>query len=190
MPEFLDDIEQSLIVLRKGGTILYPTDTVWGIGCDATNPMAVKRIFDLKIRPDSRSFIILLADEGDLVHYIHGPGEGPGPLSQKFSSPTTVIYSGAKGLASNLIQSDGTVGIRIVQEPFCQALIKAFGKPVVSTSANISGSLTPGNYKEIHSSILDGVDYIVKFRQEDRTLAHPSRVIRYNPDGSVTIIRP
>jgi L-threonylcarbamoyladenylate synthase len=190
MTDFFDDLAPCLEVLQMGGVILYPTDTVWGIGCDATNTYAVKKIFDLKKRPDARSMIILIAEAAELSQYAEAVVPRVLSFLKGSAGPTTVIYPGGKGLADNLYHSDGSIGIRIVNEPFCQALINAFHKPIVSTSANITGEPTPENFVQISKSVLNGVDYIVQFRQEDKTLAKPSTIVRLEQDGSVVIIRP
>ena len=165
--EFENDIIHCLETLRKGGIILYPTDTIWGIGCDATNAEAVEKIFELKQRPAAKSMIVLLADPRDINRYTSRPEPYISEYLEKASRPTTVIYEGALGLAENLIGEDGTIAIRIVQEDFCRHLIKRFRKPLVSTSANISGEEPPENFAGISDEIKKGVDYIVKYRQQD-----------------------
>jgi L-threonylcarbamoyladenylate synthase len=187
--EFDNDIIQSLKTLRQGGLILYPTDTIWGIGCDATNPEAVQKIFHLKQRSESKSMIVLLADQKDINRYTSHPEHFITEYLKKTTKPTTIIYEGALGLAENLISEDGSIAIRIVREDFCRHLIKRFRKPIVSTSANISGHDTPQNFEEISERIKKGVDYIVKYRQNDNQMAKASSMIRFSKSGIPTIIR-
>jgi L-threonylcarbamoyladenylate synthase len=187
---FDNDINACLEVLKNGGLILYPTDTIWGIGCDATNETAVAKIFELKKRPDEKSLIILLADERSINKYVTQPDPAVFDYLEQTIKPTTVIYEGAIGLADNLIHEDGTVAIRIVQDDFCKHLIKRLQKPLVSTSANISGEASPKIFSEISAQIKSGVDYIVQHRRDDITIAAPSSIIKWNIDGSLTVIRP
>lgn len=186
---FSDDIEKCLEVLSAGGVILYPTDTVWGIGCDAGNEAAVAKIYALKNRNEAKSMIILLADEKDIPLYTEQQNLTVFDYIKGIEKPTTVIYEQAKNLAPNLLASDGSVGIRIVRDPFCKALITAFGKPVVSTSSNVSGYPSPLVFNDIDIKIKDGVDYIVRHRQDDMQPASPSTVIRLNNNGSITVLR-
>ncbi|KAG4080416.1 hypothetical protein HA402_013874 [Bradysia odoriphaga] len=176
-------------VLRNGGLILYPTDTIWGIGCDATDETAVQKVYALKNRSESKSLVILLAEVKDLLHYVANPRPDMAELIAGFTRPTTVIYEGALGLAPNVINEDGSIAIRIVKDPFCRHLIKRLRKPLVSTSANISGAPSPASFSEVATHIRDGVDYVVKYRQEDTTPSAASRIIRINKDGSIAIIR-
>jgi L-threonylcarbamoyladenylate synthase len=187
--EFENDIVQCLEKLRNGGTILYPTDTIWGIGCDATNEEAVKKIYKIKQRPESKSMIVLLADPRDINRYISMPQPYIFEFLQKLVQPTTIIYEGAVGLAENLIAADGSIGIRVVKDDFCRHLIKRFGKPLVSTSANISGKEAPANFKTISDQVLKAVDYVVKYRQWDERPASPSAVVRFNRNGEVQFLR-
>lgn len=186
--DFTKDIEQCLQVLRAGGIILYPTDTIWGLGCDATNAAAVEKIYALKQRPEAKSMIVLLADERELLQYVSAPDLGIFDYLNSVTKPTTVVYKGGIGLADNVIADDGSIAIRIVKDPFCKHLIKRFRKPVVSTSANISGQEAPRTFKEISGVIKEGVDYIVQYRQDDETPATPSAVIKWE-NGQVTILR-
>jgi L-threonylcarbamoyladenylate synthase len=187
--DFQEDIEQCLAVLARGGLIVYPTDTIWGIGCDATNSDAVARIYALKRRQESKSMIVLVADEKDVIRYTAAPDLQLFDYLKTVTKPTTVIYPGAIGLAPDLLAADGSVGIRIVGEDFCRHLIRRFKKPLVSTSANISGEPAPGNYAEVSNDITDGVDYVVKYRREDKEKAQPSSVIRWGRDGKAQVIR-
>jgi L-threonylcarbamoyladenylate synthase len=187
---FDSDIDEAVKVLRSGGLILYPTDTVWGIGCDATNAEAVAEIYTLKKREDGKSMIVLLADEKDIIKYVSQPDPKIFDYIKGIHKPTTFIYEGGVGLAENMIQADGTIAIRISGDPFCKQLIRRFGKPVVSTSANISGYPAPAFYEDIDMEIKNGVDYIVQHRQDDQTATSPSAIVKLNADGSISIIRP
>ena len=190
MMPFEDDIIKCLTVLHKDGLILYPTDTVWGIGCDATNAAAVAKIYALKKRSDEKSMIVLLANEKKIAEYVTQPNPKIFDYIKGVHKPTTFIYEGAIGLAKNMIQPDGTIAIRITNDAFCKQLIKRFGKPIVSTSANVSGYPPPAIFMDIDFEIKNGVDYIVQHRQDDATPAAPSAVVKWNADGSLTIIRP
>jgi L-threonylcarbamoyladenylate synthase len=187
---FQADLESSLRVLQAGGLILYPTDTIWGIGCDATQPAAVKKVFALKQRAETRSMIVLMTDERDVLKYTSGPDLRIFDFLHTVQKPTTVIYDGPVGLADNLTGTDGTIAIRLVDEIFCRHLIRRFRKPIVSTSANISGQPAPAFFPEIDPVIKEGVDYIVNYRQNDLVPKEPSSVIRWNKDATVTVIRP
>lgn len=189
MVDFENDIEQCLKVLKSGGIILYPTDTVWGIGCDATDALAVQKIYALKKRANEKAMIVLVADEREILQYVASPDLQVFDYLQQSERPTTVIYDGAIGLADNIVGSDGTIAIRICNEQFCRHLIKRFRKPVVSTSANVSGQHVARNFGDITHEIKNEVDYIVNYRQDDKSIAEPSAVIKWNK-GSVTIIRP
>jgi L-threonylcarbamoyladenylate synthase len=188
--EFENDIVHCLGILSRGGIILYPTDTVWGIGCDATNPDAVRKIYALKKRPAAKSMIVLLADPKDINRYTGRPEPYIAAYLEKTTVPTTVIYEGALGLAENLTAEDGTIAIRIVREDFCRHLIKRFRKPLVSTSANISGKEPPPHFGGISEEIKQGVDYVVKYRQEDSKPARASVLLRFNSKGEPIILRP
>jgi L-threonylcarbamoyladenylate synthase len=186
---FENDIAKCLAVLQEGGLILYPTDTVWGIGCDATNAVAVEKIYQLKNRPENKSMIVLVAEEKDILQYVAAPDLSLFDYLQTVNKPTTVVYEGAIGLADNLIGTDGSIAIRICQDEFCRHLLKRFRKPVVSTSANISGQPTPCIFAEISEAIKEKVDYIVQYRQTDTTIAAPSAVIKW-VNGTVNVLRP
>lgn len=189
MNNFENDILSCLAVLNYGGLILYPTDTVWGIGCDATNPVAVEKIYKLKQRPDEKAMIVLLSDEREVLKYVASPDLQVFDYLETTKKPTTVIYENAIGFADNLINKDGSIAIRICKEDFCRHLIKRFKKPIVSTSANVSGQQVAKFYKEINNTIRNGVDYIVEYRQQDETIAQPSSVIKWN-NGKVQVLRP
>jgi L-threonylcarbamoyladenylate synthase len=189
MVDFEKDIEPCLQVLRSGGLILYPTDTIWGIGCDATNAAAVKKLYQLKNRPGEKAMIVLVADETDILKHVAAPDLQVFDYLEKTKKPTTVIYDGAIGLAENLMGKDGTIAIRICKDTFCRQLIKRFRKPLVSTSANISGEPVAGIFKDIQGEIKRGVDYIVKYRQQDEMPVLPSAIIKWNKNGTVQILR-
>jgi len=186
---FETDIEQCLKTLSDGGLILYPTDTVWGIGCDATNEKGVEKIYSLKKRPDEKAMIVLVAEEKDVLQYTAAPDLAVFDYLQKANRPTTVIYEGAIGLAANLVAADGSIAIRICKEPFCKQLIKRFRKPIVSTSANISGSAVAGSFIDISTEIKKEMDYIVQYRQDDTIAAFPSSLIRWY-HGQIEVLRP
>ena len=189
MPElFENDTQQCLEVLRRGGVILYPTDTIWGLGCDATNPEAIKRIYQIKQRDDSKSLIVLLANEKEVLQYVAAPDLAVFDFLETQERPTTVIYENAIGLPDNLVAADGSIAIRLTSDPFCRHLIKRFRKPIVSTSANISGALSPQSFADISAEIKAQVDYIVTWRQDDTTIALPSQIVRWR-DGMVEFIR-
>ena len=185
---FEKDIEKCLEVLRSDGLILYPTDTIWGIGCDATNEKAVEKVYQLKKRSDEKAMIVLVADERDVMQHVAAPDLALFDYLATTVKPTTVIYDGALGFADNLVAIDGSIAIRICHDEFCRHLLRRFRKPIVSTSANISGMPSPKNFKEIAEEIRNGVDYIVQYKQEDKTPAQPSSLIRWN-NGKVTILR-
>ena len=184
-----EEINKALEVLKAGGIILYPTDTVWGLGCDATNSEAVAKVYALKKRADSKSLIILLDTENKLQSYVSEVPDVAYDLIEYSENPLTIIYSGAKNLAKNLINEDGSIGIRIPKHDFCQQLIQRFRKPIVSTSSNISDENTPANFSEISQYILDGVDYVVNLEQESREKKQPSTIMKLEPDGKFAFIR-
>ena len=184
-----DEIQKALLVLQAGGTILYPTDTIWGIGCDATRPEAVKKVYRIKQREDSKSMLVLLDTPNRLTSYVSEIPDVAWELMDVADKPLTIIYSGAKNLAENLVAADNSIGIRIAADSFCQKLIGRLRKPLVSTSANISGNPTPKFFDEIDEKIKNAVDYIVDWQQEDRTPASPSGIIKLGPGGEVEIIR-
>lgn len=183
------EINNALEVLKKGGLILYPTDTVWGIGCDASNEEAVKKIYALKGRLESSSLIILVDKEAKLNNYLSDVPALAYDLMDYAEKPLSIIYSHAKNLAKNVINQDGSVGIRIVKDEFCKKLIEKFGKPIVSTSANSSGEATPANFSEIKKTVIDGVDYVVNHRQDEKIKQAPSSIIKLELNGEIKIIR-
>lgn len=183
------DIQEAVATLNKGGVILYPTDTVWGIGCDATNPAAVRRVFGIKRRDDSKALITLVADIADTARFSTVSLPEAEAIVNETERPTTVIYPGARGLAPELIADDGSVGMRVTGEKVSASLCRAFGKPLVSTSANISGEPAPAIFPEITREILEAVDYVMESRRDDTSRSLPSRIIKINDDGSTTVIR-
>ena len=185
----VEDILKALEILKKGGVILYPTDTVWGIGCDATNREAVDRIYRIKERGDSKSMLVLMENPALLERYVKDVPDIAWDLIEISTTPLTVIYPNAKNLAPNLISGDGSIGIRFTKEEFTSKLLQKFRKPLVSTSANISSEKTPANFNEISDTIKDRVDYIVQYRQDDKTEMRPSEIIKLWPDGRIDIIR-
>jgi L-threonylcarbamoyladenylate synthase len=186
---FETQVEGALEMLRRGNIILYPTDTIWGIGCDATNQEAVRRIYQIKNREDSKSMIILVAEERDVLQYVAAPDIAVFDFIEEQTRPTTIIFEQAIGLPDNLIAEDGSVAIRIVRDEFCRHLIKRLRKPIVSTSANISGQPSPQNFPDISTDIKNSVDHIVQWKQDDTTIAQPSQIIKWNNDGTRITIR-
>ena len=203
-----DDLQEALRVLRDGGIIVYPTDTVWGIGCDATNAEAVAKIYALKQREDSKSMLVLLDNAAKLDYYVEVMPTAQMLLEATYNDgmsatkslndaatlpndvkPMTIIYPNARHLAPNLIAEDGSIGIRITNEPFSQALCAQLKRPIVSTSANISGHPTARFFHEIEEAVLNGADYVCRFRRDDETPHEPSTIIKVNADGSFIIIR-
>lgn len=182
------EIENALHVLKKGGLILYPTDTVWGIGCDATNAEAIDRIFKLKKRSDKKSMICLVSDFKMLNTYVEQVPEVAYDILKYAAKPTTIIYDDPIRVAENLIAEDNSLAIRVTKDVFCKKLIQKLRKPLVSTSANLSKSNTPKSYAEIDSIILNGVDYIVNLHHEKKS-GKPSAIIKLGNDGSVRVIR-
>jgi len=183
------EVEQALKVLRSGGVILYPTDTIWGIGCDATNKAAVKRIYDIKKRQDSKSMIVLVADERDVLQYVAAPDLAVFDFIEEQTRPTTIIFEHAVGLPDNLIAEDGSLAIRIAKDDFCRHLIKRLRQPIVSTSANISGQPSPQNFSEVSDAIKSAVDLVIRWRQNDTTISQPSQIIKWKNDGTKTVVR-
>lgn len=184
-----EDISRALTILREGGIILYPTDTIWGIGCDATNEEAVAKVYSIKQREDSKSMLVLLHNENMLPSYVNEVPEVAWELIEAAIEPLTIIYPGAKNLARNLVGTDQTIGIRITKDEFCNQLISKFRKPIVSTSANISGAQSPGNFEEIDKAIISQMDYVVEWRQDDLTKSRPSSIIKLGAGGKIEIIR-
>ena len=188
MNDFNDDIDKCLAVLDKGGLILYPTDTIWGLGCDATNAEAVSKLIELKGKPLQKGLIVLLASEKDVLQYTANPDLAVFDYLATTSKPTTVIYEHGLGLADEVLNEDGSIAIRLVKEDFCRHLLKRFKKPVVSTSANLHGQPSPQSFFDISSKLKNGVDYVVKFRQSEELQHSSSSIIRWK-NGKCLIIR-
>ncbi len=188
MLNFENDIKKCVEVLNNKGVILYPTDTVWGLGCDATNEEAVSKIYHIKKRSDSKALIVLAATERDVMQYTAAVDLSLFEFLNEAEKPTTVIYDNGIGFADNLLAEDGSIAIRIANDEFCRALIKRFGKPIVSTSANISGASTPANFLQISDEIKSSVDYVVNHKQNDETPATPSSIIKWD-NGEAIFIR-
>jgi L-threonylcarbamoyladenylate synthase len=183
------EIKNTLSCLKEGKIILYPTDTIWGIGCDATDYNAVNRIYNLKQRIETKSMIILLDDAAHLPKFVTLVPDITMDLVNSIETPLTVIYSDAKGLAKNVIASDGSIAIRVTRDPFCKELIRQLGKPIVSTSANVSGTIDPITFSQIPMVIKNGVDYVVDHHRDRIVKAKASRIIKLEPSGEFTVIR-
>ncbi|HKK41192.1 MAG TPA: L-threonylcarbamoyladenylate synthase [Bacteroidales bacterium] len=183
------DIKAALTVLKEGGIILYPTDTIWGLGCDATNQSAVEKIFRIKSRETTKSLLILVNGEDMLERYVKNIPEVARELVNVSESPLTLIYPEGRNLAPGVCSSDGTVGIRICHEEFCNELISRFRKPIVSTSANFSGRPSPALYDEINSDLAAMAGYVVRYRRDDRQAHRSSPVIKVDNSGIIRIIR-
>ncbi len=183
------DIQAAIDVMKRGGTILYPTDTVWGIGCDATNPEAVRKVFEIKQREDSKALICLVDSPGRLQRYVRNVPDVAWDIIDLATKPTTIILNGAAGLAPNLLAEDGSVGLRVTAEVFSYSLCYRFQKAIVSTSANISGQPAPQTFADISDQIKNAVDYVCLSRQRDTSRHEPSSIIKLTPSGEVTIIR-
>jgi L-threonylcarbamoyladenylate synthase len=189
MKTYNNDIINSLIFLNKGGIILYPTDTIWGIGCDATNAIAIKKIYEIKNREEKKSMIILLANESELKKYVLHPSTKIIDFLFNQTKPTTAIFKNAINLPKELVNPDGSIAIRIVKDDFCHELIERLKRPVVSTSANISGSNSPKKFSDISAEIKNGVDYIVQHRQDEIKTFEPSAIIKLNDANEIEKIR-
>lgn len=186
---FREDVLKAVRCLKNGGVILYPTDTVWGLGCDATNPIAVKKIFDIKQRADEKSMLVLVDSVESLRNIVEEIPQTALSLIEETENPLTIIYDNPRNVARNLIASDGSLGVRITKEPFSGMLCKSFNNPIVSTSANISGQETPRIFKEISPEIKRMVDYIVNYRQNDDTTSMPSNIVKISGNGELKILR-
>lgn len=186
---FEEDIKAAVATLKKGGVILYPTDTVWGIGCDATNPEAVKRIYELKHRADSKSMLVLVDGEGMLDRTVRDIPDVAWQLIEAAVEPLTIIYDHPEGVAQNLLADDGSLGIRITGERYSAELCRRLRRPIVSTSANISGEKAPAIYSEISDEICQGCDYVAEYRRDDNNPARPSNIIKVSEGGLFKVIR-
>lgn len=184
-----EEIKKALATLQNGGIILYPTDTIWGIGCDPTNAEAVDRIYKIKKRADAKSMLLLIDLPQRIPSYVDEIPDVAWDLIEYSTQPLTIIYSAAKNLAKNVLAEDGSIGIRVVQDEFCQKLIARLRKPIVSTSANISGEASPQNFDAISNEIKEAVDYVVNWRREETTNPPPSSIIKLGSKGEVKIIR-
>ncbi len=182
-------ITKAIEVLSKGGIILYPTDTIWGIGCDATNPEAVKKVYELKQRDDSKALVILIHEMGQLYTYVQAVPEIAWDVVEFAEDPLTVVYPQGKNLAPNLLATDGSVAIRWCKDDFCKKLMERFKKPLVATSANISGGDSPKNFAEIDKNIINGVDYVVDWRKDETNNPKPSRIISLGMNGEFKLLR-
>lgn len=187
--EIREEINKACEVLNKGGVILYPTDTIWGLGCDATNAEAVKRVYEIKHRSDSKAMLVLVDSAVKVDFYVKDVPEVAWDLIELTTKPLTIIYDGARNLAPNLLAEDGSVGIRVTHEEFSKQLCFRFRKAIVSTSANVSGEKAPANFSEISEEIKSQVDYIVDYRQDDLSRPKPSGIIKLGRQGEVKIIR-
>jgi L-threonylcarbamoyladenylate synthase len=184
-----DEVNKAFEVLKAGGLILYPTDTLWGIGCDATNVEAVEKIIELKGRSSGKSMIILLDTDSKLQSYVDEVPEIAYDLIDFAENPLTIVYSGAKNLATNALAEDGSIGIRIVKHEFCKHLLQRFRKPITSTSANLSGEPSPIGFYDINPQIINGVDYVVNWDQDVISAAKPSTIMKLEPGGKFSFIR-
>lgn len=189
MGDFREDIKRACEVMQKGGIILYPTDTIWGIGCDATNEEAVKRVYEIKKRADSKAMLVLVDSPVKVDFYVKEVPAVAWDLIDFTTKPLTIIYDGARNLAPNLLAEDGSVGIRVTAEEFSKQLCFRFRKAIVSTSANVSGQPSPGCFAEVSDEIKQAVDYIVQYRQEETARPKPSSIIKLGKGGEVKIIR-
>ena len=185
----MTDVDAAVAVLKRGGVILYPTDTVWGIGCDATNDEAVRRVYAIKQRDDSKAMLTLVSDLAMLERTVDGIPDVAYDLIEFSERPTTIVYDKGIGVSPLLLGPDGTLGVRVAGESFCNALVRRFGRPIVSTSANISGQPAARSYDEIAPEVADAVDYICTSRRDDPCLTPPSSVIRLTASGQFTILR-
>ncbi len=176
--------------IKNGRIILYPTDTIWGIGCDATDPRAVQKVYNIKQRSDRKSMLVLMDGPIMLSRYLNNVPEAALEIIDSAAKPTTIIYHGARNLAQNLLAEDGSIGIRITSDPFCRQLIERTGKPIVSTSANISGKPSPSLFSEIEPQLLKLIDYVVNWRQEETSPTNPSTILKLDEHGEITVIRP
>lgn len=187
--KMIEDIKKACQVMNEGGVILYPTDTVWGIGCDATNEEAVRRVYEIKKRADSKAMLVLVDTPVKVDFYVDDVPDVAWDLIELSEKPLTIIYSGARNLAPNLLAEDGSVGIRVTNEEFSRRLCQQFRKAIVSTSANISGQPGAANFSEISEEIKAAVDYIVTYRQDDMSRPKPSSIIKLGKGGVVKVIR-
>lgn len=184
------EVKKTGSILQSGGIIMYPTDTIWGIGCDASRQESVQNIYQIKQRTDFKSMLVLVDGISMLENYVESIPSQALEILEKASKPTTIIYPGARNLAANLLAPDGSIGIRITSDPFCRKLIEFTAHPIVSTSANISGEPSPANFHQIKTSIRAQVDYVVNWRQDETSPSTPSAIIKLEEDGTCTTLRP
>lgn len=189
MTTMVEDIKEACRVMAEGGVILYPTDTIWGLGCDATNPEAVRKVYDIKQRADSKAMLVLVDSPVKVDFYVDEVPEVAWDLIELADKPLTIIYSGARHLASNLLGDDGSVGIRVTNEMFSQQLCRRFRKAIVSTSANISGHPWPSNFGEISQEVIRLADYVVEYRRDDLSRPSPSGIVKLGKGGVISVIR-
>ncbi len=187
--DYKEEIKEACQVLNEGGIIIYPTDTIWGIGCDATNPEAVNKVYALKKRMDSKALLVLVDSSAKIDFYVDTPAEIAWDLIDLATKPLTIIYDRARNLASNLLAEDGSVAIRVTREPFSRTLCQRFRKAIVSTSANISGEPAPKCFADIPATLLKEADYVVRYRQDETTPAQPSSILRLSHKGEIQLIR-
>ncbi len=185
----IEEIKKTVEILRNGGVILYPTDTIWGLGCDATNEKAVQRIYEIKKRSDQKSLLVLMDNAARIQGYVNEIPDIAWDLIDLTDKPLTIIFPEAKNLASNLIAADKSIGIRITNEAFSKKLCASFNRPIVSTSANISGMPSPQTFREINEEIIAAVDYVVNYRQDDTTPTQPSSILKVGKGNTIEIIR-
>jgi L-threonylcarbamoyladenylate synthase len=184
-----DEINETIEILKEGGLILYPTDTIWGLGCDATNPEAVEKLYKLKQRVAEKSMSILVCNDAMINKYIPEIPEVSWDLIDAAEKPLTIIYPAAKSIAKNILATDGSIGVRLIKDEFCNNLIFKYRKPIVTTSANISGGETPTCFGDIHPDIVKGADHIVNMRQNETNNTKPSTLIKLKMNGEVTVLR-
>ena len=189
MSDIHTEVKNALAILKQGGIILYPTDTIWGIGCDATNAEAVEKIYKLKNRSESKSMILLVDNENRLDRYIERVPEQAWSLIEYAENPLTIVYEKAKNLPDNLIAEDGSIAFRVTRDEFCKMLSERLRKPIVSTSANFSGEAYPTTFDEINESILNGVDYVVDWKRQEKNRNKPSSIIRLRNNGQFEFLR-
>ncbi len=183
------EVEKVVEVIKEGGIVLYPTDTIWGIGCDATNPTAVEQIYNLKKRPKEKSFILLVDSVDMLKNYVEQIHPRIETLLDYHQRPLTIIYDQPKNLPQEVIHNSGTIGIRLTHDPFCKQIIQQLGRPIVSTSANLSGQTFSGHFGGVSSEIIIGVDYVVRHRQKEKQVAPPSVIMRMSDEEELILIR-
>lgn len=187
--DYEQDIKAGIDIMKLDGVILYPTDTIWGLGCDATNEKAIDKVFKIKHRDPEKSLVVLMADVKQLSQYLANPLPDLESLLKQFTTPTTIVYEGAINLPNSVFAKNGSVAVRITSDPFCRSLIKRLRKPIVSTSANESGHPSPMHFSLIQQSIIQQADYIVRWRQHDISTHPPSTILKLEKDGSFIKIR-